>query len=478
MTLPRATYRLQFHRNFKFADAERHVKYFADLGISHIYTSPILSARAGSMHGYDVIDHGAINAELGGEEGFRRLAKALRQYDIGIIVDMVPNHMAVGQADNPWWLDLLAKGPGSAYAGAFDIDWDTPGLEGKVLAPFLNGSPDALLTSGELALIFDADLERHCFAYYGHRFPLRREDQQCTDTDAHAVLNRQHFVLADWREADKRINWRRFFDVTELAAIRVARPDIFEAVHRKIFSLYSEGLIDGVRVDHVDGIADPGAYCRQLRKRLEALRPGAWIVVEKILADGESLPSDWLVDGTTGYDFMNEVSALLHADDNGVLSDTWQIRSGRSAEFESEEIAARREILARKFPAQMRATARAFVKCVPGITLEQIAPMLEALLEKLRCYRGYGTGAAAALSEDCLGKILRENRNAFGPLVDVFGRTDGSQDVEDAIRRFAQLSAPLAAKAVEDVGAPCSESGRGYRVLQIWPLALAKRCRI
>ena len=458
--IPRATYRLQFHKGFTFADAARHAGYFADLGVSHIYVSPVLTARAGSTHGYDVVDHSRINPELGGEEGFRSLAQTLRAHGLGVIVDIVPNHMAVGKADNDWWLDLLANGPASRYAKAFDIDWDAPGLEGKVLAPFLGEEPRAALEKGDLKLV--RENSRPAFAYYDHRFPLRAEDQALPDQvrsipELETILARQHFVLADWRQADARINWRRFFDITDLAAIRVGEPEVFEAVHRKIFALYAEGLMDGVRVDHVDGLADPRAYCRALRVRLEDLRPGAVIYVEKILAEGESLPADWQVDGTTGYDFLDQASAVLHHDDGGQLSQMWSTISGRSADFEQEELLARRQILAAKFPSQLAATARSFSPLL-GQPAETLEPVLIELLLRLRCYRSYATGKPdtpgpgpfleAAFQRTMTG--VPSDWEQLSRLALVFHRDDDDPLAVDALRRFAQLSAPLAAKAVED----------------------------
>jgi (1->4)-alpha-D-glucan 1-alpha-D-glucosylmutase len=459
---PRATYRLQFHKGFTFADAAAEADYFAALGVSHIYASPILTARAGSLHGYDVIDHGSINPELGGEEGFRVLAHALRRNGLGLILDIVPNHVAVGKADNCWWLDILAKGPASRYANWFDIDWDAPGLEGKVLAPFLGAEPQEALRKGELRLVRGKD--GWAFAYYDHRFPLRPEDQgssleNLSANDLETLLGRQHFVLAPWREANRRINWRRFFDITDLAAIRSGEPDVFEAVHRKIFALYAEGWIDGVRVDHVDGLADPGAYCRMLRQRLDALRPGAVIYVEKILADGEALPADWPVEGTTGYDFLEEVSALLHHADGGRMSDLWRAASGRALDFEAEESLARRQMLESKFASQWDATARAFA---PLLERDRAATktVLAELLIRLRCYRSYATGRKGAAGpgaflEAAVARAAQDNVVAAADgerVLAIFRHEDGDPAVIDAVRRFSQLSAPLAAKSVEDTG--------------------------
>jgi (1->4)-alpha-D-glucan 1-alpha-D-glucosylmutase len=445
--IPRATYRLQFHQGFTFDDAARQADYFAALGISHIYASPIQTARKGSRHGYDVVDHAHINPERGGEGAFRRMAAALRGQGLGLIVDIVPNHMAVGGADNRWWLDVLAKGCASPFAAAFDIDWDAPGLEGKLLAPFLDGAPHELWRTGDLRLVKEAALG-WAFAYFDHRFPLRPEDQGLeaapTDwTDLEALLARQHFVLADWREADARINWRRFFDITELAALRVGEPAVFEAVHGKLLALYQEGLIDGFRVDHVDGIADPAAYCRLLHARLCALRPGPYLVVEKILAGNEVLP-DWPVQGTTGYDAMNQIDALLHGDDGGALEEVWRAASGRPG-FDEEEEIARREMLESKFAAQFEAVVRAFRRLAPE--RDTLRGELFRLIVALRCYRSYATGKPDSPGS---GPILSRALDSAPGLRVWFEDRSGDPAVIDALRRFHQLTAPVAAKAVED----------------------------
>lgn len=455
----RATYRLQFHKGFGFSDAVAHASYFSDLGISHIYSSPILAARAGSLHGYDVIDHGRINPELGGEAGFRAMAAALGRHGIGIILDIVPNHMAVGKADNSWWLDLLEKGRASAYAEYFDIDWDTPRLEGKVFAPFLSDPPDVALAKNELKLIRDTVLGKIAFAYFEHRFPLRPEDQQdiVFGEPSEILLARQNFVLADWREADTHLNWRRFFDITDLAALRPNRPDVFEALHAKTFELYGENIIQGVRVDHVDGIADPALYCSTLRSRLDAIRPGAYIAVEKILAETESLPPDWPVNGTSGYDFMNDISALEHEEDHDALEELWQRQSGRGLAFEQEEQRARTEMLLTSYSGQRASTIRAFAKILQA-TPDTIDAALSATIVRLRSYRSYATGglgspgAGPFLTEAFArsGRDLPHLKTPLFALEELFARDDGDPLVMDALRRFSQLSAPVAAKAVED----------------------------
>ena len=374
--------------------------YFVRLGISHVYASPITTARAGSMHGYDVVDPTRVNPELGGEEALRKLVAALRSAGLGLIVDIVPNHMAVG-AENAWWMDVLRHGPQSRYAPYFDIDWNAEdeGLRGKVLLP-VSGKPlREVIEASELKV------EGNELRYFEHRFPLR------PDEDASApladLLGRQHYRLASWRIANDAINWRRFFDINELAALRMEHAPAFEDSHALIFRLYAEGLIDGVRVDHVDGLSDPAGYCRQLRARLEALtieRPAAapreppYLVVEKILLRDETLPADWSCDGTSGYDFMNDVSAVQHdAGAATTLSALWESVSGRSADFAVEEYAARREIIARSFSAQLESCVASFHRLsdLEGTELTRAA-LRRALIELLAHFPIYRTYATAS----------------------------------------------------------------------------------
>jgi (1->4)-alpha-D-glucan 1-alpha-D-glucosylmutase len=337
--IPTATYRVQLHAGFTFAHAAALAPYWARLGISHLYASPIATARQGSTHGYDVVDPTTINPALGGEAGFRAMVAALRAEGLGVVLDIVPNHVAVGGQDNAWWLDVLENGRASAYARYFDIDWSPadPDLDGKVLAPFLGAPYGQALAAGDLRLDVEPERGRlSVLAHGAHRFPLRREEYpevlaavgarrvQDVDPDRlaaafdparlHQLLERQHYRLAWWRAAGDAINWRRFFDITELAGLRIEDSAVFEAVHALPLRLYREGLIDGLRVDHVDGLADPAAYCRTLRAALQAADPRRtpWLVVEKILGAGETLAGDWGVDGTTGYEAMNEISALQH----------------------------------------------------------------------------------------------------------------------------------------------------------------------
>ncbi len=485
--------RLQLHRGLRFADAASLASYFAALGISHIYASPIMTARRGSMHGYDAIDLTCVNPELGGEDAFRRFVAELRRHELGLIVDIVPNHMAIGSA-NAWWMDVLRHGRGSAYARYFDIDWEPPNraLAGKILLPVLGRPYGEALEAGEITL--DRDTERSAFVirYFDHVFPLAPgqalNEAALRDFDAasaqgrdrlHALLERQHYRLAWWRTANDEINWRRFFDINELVALRVEDEDVFEAVHAKLFRLYGEGLIDGVRVDHIDGLTEPEKYCRALRQRLRALeskRPPdtpsgeAYIVVEKILARDEVLPGQWLADGTTGYDFMDEVSAVLHDERGGpVLRDLWQRVSGRPGDFETEEELARRQILERSFFAQREA----LVETLSALAQSRLATRdysraairrcLTEILVSFRVYRTYArvdhaapadkaflSQAIARATQTCLPGD-RQLLSTLGNWLDgnsIRPSLDQLQNV--ALARFEQLSAPLCAKAVED----------------------------
>jgi (1->4)-alpha-D-glucan 1-alpha-D-glucosylmutase len=458
--IPRATYRFQFHDDFTFADAEALVPYLDALGISHVYASPITTARAGSTHGYDVVDPTRINSALGGEDAFRRLVATLRARGMGMIIDIVPNHMGVAGGDNAWWNDVLAKGQESPYARFFDIDW-----RDRLVLPILGEPLAATIASGALAV--ERAGGRFVLSAYGeHRLPIRDEDQATAATDElQALLDRQHYRLASWRVANDELNWRRFFTINDLAGLRVEDPAVFEATHALILRLYAEGLIDGVRVDHVDGLTDPAGYCRTLRSRFDAIRPGAYLVIEKILAAGEPLAGDWGVDGTSGYDFMAQVTALLHAPDGaGPLGQLWAEISGRPADFAPEELRARQEMLAWQFDAQLRACVAAFVTLArstsecDGLTQGMLHRAIERLLWVFPVYRTYGTGAGAPAADAAIRAEARARVARFIPpgeeaVVDrVLGwlAGEGPGDSADAVRRFQQLSAPIAAKAVED----------------------------
>ena len=333
------------------------VPYLAALGISHLYASPIMTARAGSMHGYDVID------PTRGQSGAGRRSRPAPPGRGAARRRTGPDrrHRAEpygGRSDNRWWLDVLKHGRASRYAASFDIDWRRGRRQGP--AAVLGKPLQEALKAGEIAVV--SDRRRRTGAALLHRMLLPLAGEAATGEDLATVLERQHYRLAWWRLANDDINWRRFFDINELVCLRMENDDTFDAIHALILRLYGEGLIDGVRVDHVDGLREPDAYCRRLRAALEAAGRGRrpYLVVEKILLRGEALPAAWGCDGTTGYDFMDEVNAVQH-DGRGerALAQAWATVSGRPAAFAPEEEAARREILARSFSAQLDACVAA-----------------------------------------------------------------------------------------------------------------------
>ncbi|WP_194790592.1 malto-oligosyltrehalose synthase [Pseudomonas sp. UFMG81] len=539
-----ATLRLQLHSDFTLDDAVPLVPYFARLGISHVYASPILTARAGSRHGYDVVDPTRVNPELGGEAALERLVAALRQHGMGLILDTVSNHMAVGGADNPWWQSLLAWGRRSPYAEFFDIQWHSsdPLLAGQLLLPFLGSDYGVALQQGEIPLTFDAEHGVFEVAHYDHRFPIcpldygrilgSAEDPRLqalahhfsalheaadalagatplhhdlarvvaagadiegalaafdSRTDAgfkrlHQLLERQTYRLASWRTAADDINWRRFFDINELGGLRVERAVVFEATHAKLFELIERGLVDGLRIDHIDGLADPRRYCRNLRRRVDGLlarRPlGAAlehfpIYVEKILGADEHLHRDWLTDGTTGYEFMNQVSLLQHDPaGEGPLTELWSTVSERPA-FDEEVRSARHLVLNASLAGDCESVAQALLQVARDdlmtrdLTLGAIRRALQALVEHYPVYRTYiNAGGRPAEDEQFFQQALTGARQSLSeadwPLLDQFEQWLGGQPwrrlppgrprkhLRHACVRFQQLTAPSAAKAVED----------------------------
>jgi (1->4)-alpha-D-glucan 1-alpha-D-glucosylmutase len=541
---PRATVRLQFHKGFTLEDAVPLLPYFAALGISHVYASPILKARPGSTHGYDIVDHGRINPELGGEAALRRLVAALHAQEMGLILDIVPNHMGVGGADNAWWLDVLEWGRQSPYATFFDIDWEPPdrALGNRLLAPFLGAPYGEVLASGDLRLRFEQETGKLHAQYFEHRFPIAPQhvhhvlaasgdprlaevatafgrvglllrDRPAARAAAaaaesslralaaspegadtiqaslaafdpgtpegldrlHQLLERQHYRLAWWRAAADEINWRRFFDVNGLAGLRAEVPEVFDATHALVLRLYAEGAVDGLRIDHVDGLADPRAYCRKLHRQMRAARPDRepLIWVEKILAPFEALRTDWLVAGTTGYDFMDEAAGVLHdPEGEAPLTTLWTGLTGQPALFEEEAREARRQILRDNLASELNGTAVALKRigsrelATRDYTLTALRRALAEVLAHFPVYRLYITpGGRSAEDQRILGWALagarRTVRATQRPLLDLLDAWLGGEpprSLPPALRRerlaaavrFQQLSAPVAAKSVED----------------------------
>jgi (1->4)-alpha-D-glucan 1-alpha-D-glucosylmutase len=321
MAKPSSTYRLQFNKSFTFRQATELVPYLSELGVSHLYSSPLLKACPGSMHGYDVCDHSRINPEIGTEKELEELVATLRRHGMGLVLDIVPNHMGICGRDNAWWWDVLKNGRNSHFAEYFDIDWESPDprLRGKVLVPTLGDLYGRILARRELRLVQEQN--ETLLAYHDHRFPLAPEsladapgatpealEKLNADLDAlDAVIQKQHYRLADWHVADSALNYRRFFNIWTLAGIRVEDPRVFGAAHALVLRWYANGWIDGLRVDHPDGLHDPTEYFERLR----TAAPEAWIIAEKILLPGEQMAEDWPVAGTTGYEFIRRVTGLF-----------------------------------------------------------------------------------------------------------------------------------------------------------------------
>jgi (1->4)-alpha-D-glucan 1-alpha-D-glucosylmutase len=394
--VPRATYRLQLNAGFTFDDAQAIVPYLAELGVSDLYTSPILKARKGSTHGYDIVDPAALNPELGSEEDFSALHDALQRHEMGLLLDIVPNHMAASH-ENGWWVSVLENGRQSRYVHFFDVDW----RQDKILLPILGRPYGEALESGEIRLRYDAD--GFYLTYYDHRIPLAPDsyslvlrncelpeelrelvaensevtnsrflkdtlwrvyeqnadfrqaldrevaDMNCDALDA--LLEAQKYRLAYWRMASETINYRRFFDVSDLIGVRVENPEVFEARNRRTLDLIAEGKVTGLRIDHIDGLYDPIGHMRKMQARLD----NVYIVVEKILSENERLPPDFPVSGTTGYEFADAVNALF-VDSDGLqkLDLFYRAFTGESRTFADICYDKKKQVIQELFSGEMR----------------------------------------------------------------------------------------------------------------------------
>lgn len=553
LRIPRATYRLQLHAGFTFRDATELVPYLHDLGISHLYCSPYLKARSGSTHGYDIVDHRALNPEIGSREDFDRLVATLAQHDMGQILDIVPNHMGVMGEDNAWWLDVLENGQASEYADYFDIDWDPPNvhLKGKLLVPVLGDHYDACLSRGELVLHFEPATGSFHVQYFGHRFPvapssygvllqaaasllasggdeeaarlealasalgslpdrddasaqaraLRQSGQQLCKRQLaelmrdrpevaraietcigrlnagkdgfealHGLLEQQAYRLAFWRVASDEINYRRFFDINELAALRMENQAVFEATHALVLELVREGAIHGLRIDHPDGLFDPVSYFRRLQDRCAeaAGTEDFYVVCEKIIAPYEDLPGDWAVAGTTGYRFANVLNGLLV--DKAAQRRFTRVHAAFTGQSEPfAEVARRsrhlvlRHALAGELTVlagRLHAIAQAD-RATRDFTLNALRQALADVIAAFPVYRTYVAQGVSA--EDrryvqwAVASAKRHSR-ATDPLIfDFVGRAllcEAEGAGVEAVHRFAgkfqQLTAPVMAKGVED----------------------------
>lgn len=550
--IPRATYRLQLHAGFTFGDARHLLPYLDRLGISDVYLSPPFQAVSGSTHGYDLVAHDRLSAELGGEAGFRALAGDARARGMGVIVDFVPNHMGIANGENALWEDVLENGPSSRFADFFDVEWRPlkRSLEGKILLPTLGDQYGRVLEEGELSL--ERRGGRILLRYYGRVFPVSpksleplleraaelaelpadhpdrleleslalsaRHLPDAADADpgarrtrarekevlrrrlralSHsspevgraldatlaefnapqnvdrldALIQRQNYRLAFWRVAGEEINYRRFFDINDLAALKMELPEVFEHSHALLFDLVGEGLVTGVRLDHTDGLYDPLGYFRALQER-RARQTGEdpkdlplYVVAEKILEPGEALPDRWPVHGTTGYDFLAQVNGLF-------------VRTGAAEEFST---------LYRRFTGEAtgydellyegkRLIMRASLASEIGVLAERLERLAEAdrrsrdftlsalrtaIVETIACfpvYRTYvrpdGTRERAdnAHIERAIRAAKRRARELSGAVFDFLADVLRGRDERslDFALKFQQVTGPVTAKGAED----------------------------
>jgi len=473
-----STYRVQLNRGFGFSAVARIVPYLHRLGITHLYASPIFAAAPGSSHGYDVIDPTRLNPELGTPDEFEKLVDALHRHDMGLIIDIVPNHQATS-AENPAWMSVLELGQESPYAGTFDIVWERAG--GKVVLPVLGRPLNEVLEAGEIKVSFDGG--RPEVRYYDHRFPLSPESRArlaATEQDQNnqqllrELLEKQHYQLVFWREASEKVNYRRFFDINDLVGVRVEDPSVFKTTHQLVFSLAKSGAIDGVRIDHVDGLADPLGYLQRLDNELRRLTGAkrCYIVVEKILGRDEELVPDWPVDGSTGYDFLRMVNDLF-VDPDGLrrLKSDYADRVGPPEDFELTADNAKRQIIEDLFAGYLNASVRQIESIArrstefDGISSSEIREALTEVTCRLDVYRTYGRDGylplsdrrridrAVAAAQDLPNIDLRALALVRRVLSLELG-DDRSSDVaaecQQVVTHWQQLSGAVMAKSVED----------------------------
>ena len=549
--IPTATYRLQLSKEFDFDAAAKVVPYLKSLGISHLYASPFTKARAGSPHGYDVVDHNQFNPELGGEAGFLRLSETLKAHDIGLILDFVPNHVGVHFADNPWWLDMLEWGPASRHAAAFDVDWEQlpHRARGGILLPILGSPYGQALEQGEIALRYDPEAGSFSAWYYEHRLPIaperyseilrtivkeagaeadpaglsmldlasrysrlhhpNREEapafkaelktidgaaaiiergleayragpERVTQTLAlHHLLERQHYRIAHWRLASSDINYRRFFDVNSLAGLRVEDARTFTETHRLVARLIAEDRLDGLRLDHIDGLRDPAQYCQRLRRLVRAARSNKsapfYLVIEKILGEGEKLRPLPGVHGTTGYEWLNAITQVLVAGEGlEALDEVWRQLSNQSPRLEPVLKEAKRRVLETLLASEFTVLSRLLARIASGhystrdFSADSLRQALELYVLHFPVYRSYLTEAGASAEDHALitATIDKARTDWFAAddgifdflrdalTMDLIKAERGTAHSAPRLRRFAlkvqQFTGPLMAKSLED----------------------------
>ncbi|GAA2742629.1 malto-oligosyltrehalose synthase [Terrabacter aerolatus] len=454
---PVSTHRLQLEPDFTLDDAAAQVDHLATLGITHLYLSPVLQATVGSKHGYDVTDHTTVSEGLGGHAGFARLVEAAHGAGLGVVVDVVPNHMTTPtplSLNRPLW-EVLREGRQSAYATWFDVDWDAQ--DGHILMPVLGASLDDVLAAGELSVG-----EHHgepVVQYYDHVFPLAPGSD--TSRPLAELLEAQHYRLASWTVGDSELNYRRFFDVTSLIAVRVEDPAVFDATHALLVDGIRSGAIDGLRIDHPDGLADPEGYL----DRLGDATADAWVVVEKILEGSEQLPDGWRTAGTTGYDALLRIGGLfVDPAGAGSLDALSSELLGRTQDLEAIVTESKRWVVQVMLATEVSRLLRLVARARPDLDPDSARAVVEDLLVGMERYRVYlrpGSPADADDASELEAAAARGGESVAGTLdaVTVRGVLDlalgqGSpvdrEAADEFLVRFQQTCGPAMAKAIED----------------------------
>jgi (1->4)-alpha-D-glucan 1-alpha-D-glucosylmutase len=451
MRTPVSTYRLQITAGFDLFAAARTLPYLHDLGADWVYLSPLLEAEPGSQHGYDVIAHDRIDPTRGGAAGLAALSAEARRLGMGVLVDVVPNHVGVATPPlNAWWWDLLTHGRGSRYADAFDVDWEAAG--GRILLPVVGD--DDVLADGRIAHLAVADGE---LRYHDHRLPIGPGSTDGGIADPDTVHARQHYELVSWRRGDAELNYRRFFSITTLAGIRVEESWVFEESHAEIRRWFAEGLVDGLRVDHPDGLRDPAAYLDDLA----ALTGGAYVLVEKILEPGEVLAEGWATAGTTGYDVLGLVDRVLtDPAGEGPLTALETRLRGTPYDWPGLVHERKRAVTDATLLAEVRRVVREVTRAEDPV-VEEVAlrpsrnrptegDLVDAVAEVAACfpvYRSYLPDGREHL--DAAFADARHRRPDLAGALDALAPVLGDP-AHPATRRFEQTTGAVMAKGVED----------------------------
>ncbi|MGH1505449.1 MAG: malto-oligosyltrehalose synthase [Acidimicrobiales bacterium] len=467
---PAATYRLQLGPACTFADAARAVDDIAALGVSHLYLSPVAEAVTGSTHGYDVVRPDQVRAALGGADGLRALCERARDAGLGVIVDLVPNHTsAVEPHRNPWWWSLLAEGREGPAADVFDVDWAV--ADGRVVVPALGRPLDEAIAAGELTIDeidLDAatpntatpnDVPTRVVRYWERVFPLRadgpRPEVGATPREVADALAAQHYELQFWREP--RRNVRRFFTIDDLVAIRPEVDRVFDAAIAPVADLIDEGLVDGVRLDHIDGLADPLAYLDRLRERLG---DSAWILVEKIVVGDERLGDAWAADGTTGYEWITLVDHVFtHPDGEDAITSWWHRVTGDDVAYHHHEQRGVRDVLDGTLRPDLERVTRS-ARAVPGSPAERAIVALTVALGRYRTYLDGGSdehhlaerAVMAAAAKRASKHLDAAGRDALAGIVTELAGTEPADigSTDEFRTRWQQLTGPALAKGGED----------------------------